>query len=82
MVAPIEDRQCYASETQREILMALLSEVMIGESFFLTGGTALSVFYLHHRRSEDIDLFTLSLQSLNEISLWVKRTWADGVAVC
>jgi len=81
MVDPIEDRQCYASETQREILMALLSEVMIAESFFLTGGTALSVFYLHHRRSEDIDLFTLSLLSLNEISLWVKRTWADGVAV-
>ena len=26
--------------------------------FYLTGGTALSDFYLHHRYSEDIDLFT------------------------
>lgn len=27
--------------------------------FFLSGGTALAAFYLHHRLSEDIDLFTL-----------------------
>jgi len=81
MVDPIEDRRCYASETQRKILVDLLSEVPIAKSFFLTGGTALSVFYLHHRRSEDIDLFTLSLRSLNEISLWVKRTWAAKVAI-
>jgi len=26
--------------------------------FYLTGGTALSAFYLHHRYSEDLDLFT------------------------
>jgi hypothetical protein len=31
----------------------------IGEQFFLTGGTALAAFYLYHRLSEDIDLFTL-----------------------
>lgn len=30
-----------------------------GQAFFLTGGTALAEFYLHHRYSEDIDLFTL-----------------------
>ncbi|MBI2352172.1 MAG: nucleotidyl transferase AbiEii/AbiGii toxin family protein [Deltaproteobacteria bacterium] len=28
--------------------------------FFLTGGTALSAFYLQHRYSEDLDLFTLT----------------------
>lgn len=31
----------------------------IGELFFLTGDTALAAFYLHHRLSEDLDLFTL-----------------------
>lgn len=31
----------------------------IGEQFFLTGGTALSAFYLGHRESQDLDLFTL-----------------------
>lgn len=29
----------------------------IAPDFYLTGGTALSRFYLHHRYSEDIDLF-------------------------
>lgn len=33
-------------------------------AFFLTGGTALSAFYLFHRRSEDLDLFTLEPEPL------------------
>jgi len=36
----------------------------LGEKFFLGAGTALAAFYLYHRRSEDIDLFTLD-QDLN-----------------
>jgi predicted nucleotidyltransferase component of viral defense system len=28
------------------------------QDFYLTGGTALSAFYLHHRNSVDLDLFT------------------------
>lgn len=28
------------------------------ETFFLTGGTALSAFFLAHRYSEDLDFFT------------------------
>ena len=31
----------------------------LGKRFFLTGGTALSAFYLGHRCSNDLDLFTL-----------------------
>src|SRR5579872_5517939 len=30
----------------------------MGRHFFLTGGTALAAFYLHHRLSDDLDLFT------------------------
>ncbi len=36
----------------------------IGQEFFLTGGTALAEYYLHHRYSEDIDLFTLNNTAL------------------
>jgi predicted nucleotidyltransferase component of viral defense system len=39
----------------------LLKEVSLSplrDSFFLTGGTALSAFYLKHRYSEDLDFFT------------------------
>ena len=31
----------------------------VGRAFFLTGGTALAAFYLYHRISEDVDLFTV-----------------------
>lgn len=31
----------------------------IGQKFFLTGGTALSAFYLAHRLSKDLDLFSI-----------------------
>jgi len=34
------------------------SELSITKRFYLTGGTALAEFYLRHRLSEDIDLFT------------------------
>lgn len=37
-------------------------------AFFLTGGTALSAFYLFHRRSEDLDLFTLEPESLASLA--------------
>jgi len=33
----------------------------------LTGGTALSAFYLHHRVSEDLDFFTANPTKDNEI---------------
>ena len=35
--------------------------------YYLTGGTALSEFYLHHRYSEDIDLFTRSQVNVAKI---------------
>lgn len=37
----------------------------VGGQFFLTGGTALAAFYLYHRLSEDVDLFTLEDGDLN-----------------
>ncbi len=43
---------------QSSVLGFLFEEERIGElGFFLTGGTALAAFHLHHRISEDLDLF-------------------------
>ena len=39
-----------------EFLNAFFAEI---QDFFLTGGTALSVFYLQHRRSYDLDFVSL-----------------------
>jgi hypothetical protein len=55
-----------AKETQTKILtkeqLAFLdlvaSESTVAEYFYFTGGTPLAAFYLHHRLSEDIDLFS------------------------
>ena len=35
-----------------------IAETPLNRTFFLTGGTALSAFYLQHRLSEDLDFFT------------------------
>jgi hypothetical protein len=42
---------------QKRILL-LFSELPDQEGFYLTGGTALSTFFLKHRRSNDLDFFT------------------------
>lgn len=39
--------------------------------FFLTGGTALSAFYLQHRYSEDLDIFTLNSDAFDRVPLHV-----------
>ncbi len=41
--------------------------------FYLTGGTALSRFYLQHRFSEDLDFF---VNNVNDFSVQVDRTLA------
>jgi predicted nucleotidyltransferase component of viral defense system len=35
--------------------------------FYLTGGTALAAFYLHHRLSEDLDFFSENVFSPNRL---------------
>lgn len=42
----------------QEQIIRQISHTQLKDSFFLTGGTALSVFYLRHRYSEDLDFFT------------------------
>lgn len=42
---------------QKQVLRAFTG-IEESKAFYLTGGTALSAFYLAHRRSEDFDLFT------------------------
>lgn len=46
------------TDYQIEILRIFFSSPL-GQKFFLTGGTALAAFYLSHRLSKDLDLFTI-----------------------
>lgn len=45
------------TKNQISILDVVKKEPFL-KDFYFTGGTALSAFYLHHRYSEDLDLFT------------------------
>lgn len=77
MAALRESRDCYASPQQREILLQLVEHPIIEEQFFLTGGTALSVFHLHHRTSLDLDLFTVDDVDLSELNFWTRTIWEN-----
>ena len=43
---------------QKQFLELVSKSPYLAQRFYLTGGTALSVFYLQHRESHDIDLFS------------------------
>lgn len=43
---------------QTKLLDAVCADKEICRAFYLTGGTALAEFYLHHRLSEDLDFFS------------------------
>jgi len=42
----------------QETVLREIGHSSLNENFFLTGGTALSAFFLQHRYSEDLDFFT------------------------
>jgi Nucleotidyl transferase AbiEii toxin, Type IV TA system len=46
------------SPLQKSVLIALFGDPWFRQHFYLTGGTALSAFYLKHRYSDDLDFFT------------------------
>lgn len=55
---------------KQQVLLNLISkqkDIII--SFYLSGGTALSEYYLHHRLSEDLDFF--SLEEVNPLSIHI-----------
>jgi hypothetical protein len=70
---------------QRDFLRAFFARP-VSQAFFLTGGTAIAEFYLRHRYSEDLDLFTLDCNALPNlendltgIAQEIGCTWSPGV---
>ena len=51
---------------QERVLIALFDNGLADRGYYLTGGTALSEFYLQHRYSDDLDFFTRKLGPLRE----------------
>jgi len=61
------------SENQRLLLTLLSEDAPICKTFYLSGGTALAEFYLHHRFSEDLDFFSEEEFESEDVSAVLKK---------
>ena len=61
------------SENQKRVLVIIASDDALAEHFYLTGGTALAEYYLHHRLSEDLDFFSEREFDPQSISAFFKK---------
>lgn len=55
------------TDLQKKVLLQF-SELPDKETFYLTGGTALSAIFLKHRRSHDLDFFTHTEELIQPVS--------------
>ena len=61
------------TDEQQKFLTTFNKEKSLCKKFYLTGGTALSEFYLHHRLSEDLDFFSEEEFSILPIRSFIKK---------
>lgn len=61
---------------QKQLLELALREPYFLENFYLTGGTALSSWYLHHRESYDLDFFSNKPFDYDKIRRWFRENEA------
>ncbi|MBI4354512.1 MAG: nucleotidyl transferase AbiEii/AbiGii toxin family protein [Candidatus Omnitrophica bacterium] len=62
---------------QERTLQAFFAVPECRRQFYLTGGTALAAFYLEHRISDDLDLFTHALE-LDSIERVIEDAWKQA----
>ena len=70
---PDGDGQKILTVEQIQVLNLVAGEQYFCKFFYFTGGTPLAAFYLHHRLSEDIDLFSEREIHLPSIRAFVKK---------
>jgi len=58
---------------QKQFLAVVLQTDEILKNFYLSGGTALSSWYLHHRESHDLDFFSDRPFDGEKITQWIKQ---------
>lgn len=69
------------TSVQKRFLETVIKEPYILKNYYFTGDTALSEFYLKHRISKDIDLFSEKEVNLPSISKFVKKAAKNLSAV-
>jgi len=58
---------------QKQLLDLAVREPYFIKTFYLSGGTALSSWYLHHRESFDLDFFSLTPFDYDRIKRWFRE---------
>lgn len=58
---------------QKEFITLFAQNKYLNSRFYLTGGTALAVYYLHHRYSEDLDFFSPEEIDIMGIDVFLKQ---------
>lgn len=64
------------TDEQKVIVQALTSEEELVNKFYFTGGTALNIYYLQHRLSEDLDFFSETQFDNNVILTFMNKVSA------
>lgn len=62
---------------QQKALDSIASDSIVEHHYYLSGGTALAEYYLHHRLSDDLDFFSeneIDIQWLNTLAIKIKST--------
>lgn len=59
---------------QKQFLAVVLQTKYIIQKFYLTGGTALSCWYLHHRESYDLDFFSEQGVNSTYLTRWLTNS--------
>ncbi len=62
---------------QQKLLDILANDPYITKRFYFTGGTVLSEFYLHHRLSEDFDLFSENEVYLPSVAAFLTKNTSE-----
>lgn len=58
---------------QKQLLDFVVGEPYFIKTFYLSGGTALSYWYLHHRQSDDLDFFSTIPFDYERIIRWFRQ---------
>src|SRR3989344_8406294 len=69
--------QTILTPIQQKTSRAIASNTVVKHHFYLSGGTALAEYYLHHRLSDDLDFFSeneIDIPWLNTFSGKIKST--------
>ena len=61
---------------QQNFIKLLVKNRYFKDYFYLTGGTALAAYYLHHRYSEDLDFFSFKEIGLLELDAFLREVKA------